>query len=342
MREAWSLLKDTYSEWSEHQAPRLGAALSYYTVLSMAPLVVVTIAVIGLAFGRKAAEGQIMTQIQGLVGHSGAEAIQTVVANSSKPASGIVATIIGLITLFLGASGVFGELRDSLNLIWEVPKKPDEGIFGMIRARFLSFGMVLAIGFVLLVSLVVSAGLSAVSAFMGGFLPIPAWVLQLVNFVFSLLVFTGVFAMIYRFLPDVRITWRDTFLGAAFTSVLFSIGKFLIGLYLGQATVTSAYGAAGSLVVVLIWVYYSAQIFFFGAEFTHVFATRYGSHVPRPEGGEVVTVPAHITNPGVAPEPKALGAAGRKDAAGAPSPWLVAALGGLAWWRGRSKKGTQA
>lgn len=344
MREVWALLKQTYSEWSQHQAPRLGAALAYYTVLSMAPLIIVVIAVIGLAFGRQAAEGQIMSQIQGLVGRTGAEAIQTVVANSSKPSTGIIATIVGLITLFFGASGVFTELRDSLNLIWEVPKKPDEGIWSMIRSRFLSFGMVLAVGFVLLVSLVVSAGISAAGAFMNGLLPVPAWVLQAVNMLFSLVVFTGVFALIYKFLPDEGITWRDTLFGAGFTSVLFTIGKFLIGLYLGQASITSAYGAAGSLVIVLIWVYYSAQIFFFGAEFTHVFAVRHGSHMPLGGGQEVVTVPSHITNPPDAPHQKKPDAVAtqRHAAAGGPSLWVVAAFGGLAWWRGRSKRRAQS
>jgi membrane protein len=341
MRKAWELVKETYTEWDRHQAPRLGAALAYYTVLSVAPLIIVVIAVIGLVFGRQAAEGQIMAQIQGLVGRTGAEAIQTVVANAYKPSSGIIATVIGLITLFAGASGAFAELHDSLNLIWEVAKKPEEGIRSMIRTRILSFGMVLAIGFVLLVSLVISAGISAAGAFMNHLLPIPAWILQAVNMSFSLIVFTGVFALIYKFLPDESITWRDTFFGAVFTSVLFTIGKYLIGLYLGQASVTSAYGAAGSLVIVLVWVYYSAQIFFFGAEFTHVFAIRRGSHMPAGAGQEVMTVPVKITNPPAArqPESRTGPTATRKQAAaGGPSLWLVAALGGMAWWRGRSNR----
>ncbi len=275
------LIKETFSEWTRHNAPKLGAALAYYTVLALAPLVIVVIAVIGLAFGHEAAQGQIMAQIQGMVGTQGAEAIQTVVANASKPSSGIVASLLGLLTLFFGASGVFVELRDSLNRIWEVPPKPDAGIWSMIRERFLSFGMVLAIGFVLLVSLLLSAALAAAGAFVSGFLPIPAWVLEIANSVLSLLVFIALFALIYMVLPETDIAWTDTLLGAAVTSILFTIGKYLIGLYLGTATIASTYGAAGSLVIVLIWVYYSAQVFFFGAEFTHVYALRYGSHRPK-------------------------------------------------------------
>jgi membrane protein len=294
----WQLLKDTHADWSRHQAPKLGAALAYYTVLALAPLVVVVVAVVGLVYGEQAAQGDLMRQIQDLVGRDGAQAIQTVIANAYKPASGILATVLGLITLFLGASGVFVELRDSLNKIWEAPPHPAGGIWPAIRERFLSFGMVLAIGFLLLVSLVLSAGIAAAGTFLKGLLPIPAWVLHAVNSTLSLVVFTLLFAMIYRFLPDVRITWRDTFLGAAFTSVLFTVGKLMIGIYLGKAGVASAYGAAGSLVIVLVWVYYSAQVFFFGAEFTHIYALRKGSHASDAHGSAAVaTLPVEIAGP---------------------------------------------
>lgn len=341
MGQIWRLLKESYAEWSRHQVPKLGAALAYYTLLSLAPLVVVVIAIIGLFFGEKAAHGQIMQQVQDMVGKDGAAAIQSMVASAYKPKSGIVATALGLVTLFLGASGVFVELRDSLNKIWEVPPKVEGGIWATIRERFLSFGMVLAIGFVLLVSLVVSAGITAAGTFVGGLLPVPEWVLHSVNALLSLVVFTLVFAVIYRFLPDVEITWRDTFLGAAFTSVLFTVGKLLIGLYIGKAGVASAYGAAGSLIVVLIWVYYSAQVFFFGAEFTHVFAMRRGSHSPNVTPGAVVTVPTPIGEP----QPPATQA--REDAAAGGAKLnptrtfaigLAAALGGLGWWRGKRSK----
>ncbi len=278
MSHIWALLKETYADWSRHNAPKLGAALAYYTVLAIAPLLVVVVAVIGLGFGQQAARGDILKQIEGMVGHEGAQVIQTVVAHAYQPKSGILASAVGLITLFLGASGVFLELRDSLNIVWEVAHNQDGGIWAMVRDRFLSFGMVLAVGFLLLVSLILSAAISAASAYLGNLLPVPGWTLQVANMLFSLVVTTAVFAMIYRFLPDKVIAWRDTLLGALFTSVLFTLGKYLIGLYLGQATVASAYGAAGSLVVVLVWVYYSAQIFFFGAEFTHVYAQRDGSY----------------------------------------------------------------
>jgi membrane protein len=341
----WQLLKQTSEDWMRHQAPKLGAALAYYTILSMAPLVVVVIAVIGLAFGQQAAHGDIMRQIEGLVGHEGAEAIQTIVANANKPKSGIIATLLGLLTLFLGASGVFVELRDSLNKIWEVPLRPGSGIWDTVKERFLSFGMVLAIGFLLLVSLVLSAAIAAASTFLNGLLPIPGWVLHAVNSALSFVVFTGVFAMIYRYLPDTRITWRDTILGAAFTAILFTAGKFAIGLYLGKAGISSTYGAAGSLVVVLVWVYYSAQVFFFGAEFTHVYALRKGSHSPDVHGSTaVVTVPVSITGPAeVPPPPSTKTRSMSSDDSRLNKPrtvalGLAAVMGGLGLWRGRSAK----
>jgi membrane protein len=294
MRRYWSLLKETYEEWDLHKAPKLGAGLAYYTILSLAPLLIVIISVIGFALGKKAAEGRILEQIQGLVGSQGAEAIQTVIANANKPATGTLATIIGLLTLFLGASGVFGELHDALNTIWDVPARQSAGFAGLIRQRFLSFGMVLAIGFLLLVSLVLSAGIAAAGTFVGGLLPVPEFVLQIVNLVVSVVVITALFALIYRFLPDEHPEWRDVIVGAAVTSVLFSVGKLLIGLYLGKASVGSPYGAAGSLVVVLVWIYYSAQIFLFGAEFTHVYARHRRPEAFRTREAPVVTVPAPI------------------------------------------------
>lgn len=347
VKKIWPLLVDTYNDWSRHKAPKLGAALAYYTILSMAPLIVVVIAIIGLVYGQDAARGQIIQQIQDLVGSDGAQAIQTVIANAYKPKSGIVATALGLITLFFGASGVFVELRDSLNIIWDVPPHPEAGIWDTIRERFLSFGLVLAIGFVLLVSLVVSAGIAAAGTFVGGLMPVPSWVLQTINSLLSLGIFTVLFAVIYRWLPDTHITWRDTFMGAAFTSVLFTIGKLGIGVYLGEAGVASTYGAAGSLVLVLVWVYYSAQVFFFGAEFTHVFALQEGSHSPGHHSMSVVTVPATVTGPG--PDADSIPPGQREQAAAGGAKLnptrtftvgLAAALGGLGWWRSRSKKRT--
>jgi membrane protein len=214
-----------------------------------------------------------------LVGKTGAEAIQAMIASASQPKAGLIATVISIVTLLFGASGVFGALQDALNTIWEVTPKPGRGVLGAIRDRFVSFTMLLGVAFLLLVALVLSAGLAALGKFVGGLLPVPEVVLQLVNLIISFGVITLLFAMIYRILPDVEIRWSDVWIGAAVTALLFTIGKFALGLYLGKGSVGSAYGAAGSLLVVLLWVYYSAQILFFGAEFTQVYANTYGSRV---------------------------------------------------------------
>ena len=273
----WLLLKETFSEWSEDKASRLAAALAYYTIFSIAPLLIIAIAVAGLAFGQEAARGQLDRQIQGLVGQQSAELIQTMVESASKPTSGIIATVIAIATILFGASGLFGQLQDALNTIWEVEPKPGRGILGIIKDRFLSFTMVLGIGFLLLVSLVLSALLSALDPYLTDLLPGSIYLLQILNFVISFGVITLLFAMIYKILPDVKIAWSDVWIGAAVTSLLFALGKFLIGLYLGNSSAGSAYGAAGSLVILLLWIYYSAQILLFGAEFTQVYAKKYGS-----------------------------------------------------------------
>lgn len=273
------LLEETFSEWSRHKAPRLGAALAYYTTLSLAPLVVVMIGLAGIFFGQEAARGQLVWQIQDLVGRDAAKAIEGMVKSAQTPSSGILATVIGTLTLLFGASVVFGELRDALNTVWGVPASEGLNILGEIRYRFFSFAMVLAVGFLLLVSLVLSTALAAIGKFFGSLLPTPEYVLHIANILLSFAVVTLLFALIYKVVPDVAIAWNDVWIGAAATSLLFSIGKFLIGLYLGKASVGSAYGAAGSLVVILVWVYYSAQIFFFGAEFTQVYANKFGSHL---------------------------------------------------------------
>lgn len=349
----WNLLKQTYTEWDAHHAPKLGAGLAYYTILSLAPLLIVVISVVEFAVGQKAAEGRLMDEIQGPVGAQGAEAIQTIIAHANQPSTGIVATIIGIVTLFLGASGVFGELHDALNTIWDIPQQQSTGIWNLVRQRFLSFGMVLAIGFLLLVSLVVSAGVAAAEKYMGNLLPMPGFLLHLINLVLSLAVTTLLFAMIFRFLPDRRIAWRDVWTGAAATALLFSIGKLLIGLYLGKASVGSAYGAAGSLVVVLVWVYYSAQIFLFGAEFTHVYArSRRPQEYPKQEA-PVATVPVQITGqtppPVTVPVPVNAQPAPTRTAAVSVPPsvspaigkavgiGVLAAIGGLGWYQSRRK-----
>jgi membrane protein len=290
LKSVWELIRKTLSSWSTINAPRLGAALAYYTVLSMAPLLVVCIGIAGMVFGAKAAEDQIAYQIQNVVGPQGGQVIQALLAQSGQHAQGLTSAIIGFVVLLFGASGVFGELRDSLNLVWGVESTSGAGLMGMLRYRFFSFAMVLAVGFLLLVSLVLSAAIAAAGKFFAYYLPAPEPLLHVGNLVFSFLVITVVFGLLYKVVPDVQIQWRDVWIGAGVTSLLFSIGKFLIGLYLGKASVGSAYGAAGSLVVFLVWVYYSAQVFLMGAEFTHVFAERHGSRAEeRAEVGPAAT-----------------------------------------------------
>ena len=273
------LLKETFHEWQEDKASRLAAALAYYTAFSIAPLIIIAIAIAAVVFGEEAARGGIDDQLRGLIGQQGATAVQEMIKNSSKPAEGTIATIISVVLLLFGASGVFGQLQDSLNTIWEVAPKPGRGIMGFIKDRFLSFAMVLGIGFLLLVSLLLSAILAALSNFLGGMMPSLSVLWGILNFLISFGVITVLFALIYRVLPDAKIAWGDVWTGAIITALLFTIGKSLIGLYLGNSSVGSTYGAAGSFVVFLLWVNYSAQILFFGAEFTQVYANKYGSRI---------------------------------------------------------------
>ena len=273
-----ALLGDTVSEWFKHKATRLAASLAFYSILSLAPLLVVVIGIAGLLFGQEAAQGQIVAQIEGLVGRDSAFAIQTMVENARQPGAGSLAAVLGLLMLFFSATTVVAELRDALNTIWEVPASEATGLtslLSILRERFFSLTMVLGVGFLLLISLIVNAWISALGSYFEGWLR--EVTLQVINSSLSLVVITGLFAMIYKAMPDVDLEWRDVILGAAVTAVLFTAGKFAIGLYLGKSGLGSTYGAAGSLVIVLLWVYYSALIFFFGAEFTQVFANHYGS-----------------------------------------------------------------
>ena len=274
MKSWLSRLKKTFSEWKKREAPRRGAALAFYTILSLAPLLILVVALSAFLFGKAGAQEQILSQFRQLVGEDGARVIESVLTSADKPSAGLVASVIGVVTLLLGAAGVLVELRESLNRLWDVQiKKRAGGIIGFLRGKILSLGMVLAFGFLLLVSLAVSAGLTASGKFFAhlGVLPPSAW--EVVNFLLSMAVVAALFALIFRFLPDVRLPWRDVWRGAVLTAVLFTIGKTLIGFYLGKAGVGSAYGAAGSLVVLVVWIYYSAQIFFFGAMFTRVIAS---------------------------------------------------------------------
>jgi membrane protein len=274
------LLGDTYEEWYKHKAPRLSAALAFYTALSLAPLLIVVIAVAGFFFGQQAAQGQIVWQIQGLVGHTSAVAIEGVIEGARKPLTGSLAAVLGVGLLLFTATAVVAELRDSLNTIWEVPVTELQGfksILSFVRERFFSFALVLGVGFLLLVSLVINAGLAAAGTALQGHISIPEWIAQATSTIASLIVATGLFGLVYKIMPDVDLEWRDVLLGALITSLLFNTGKLVVGMYLGKTSLASTYGAAGSLVVCLFWVYYSALIFFFGAEFTQVFANRYGS-----------------------------------------------------------------
>jgi membrane protein len=279
----FNLLKDTIREWSEDGGNRLAAALAYYTTFSLAPLLVLVIAIAGLVGGREAAQTQTMAEVQDLLGTDGREFVQGMIESASRPTTGWTATLLGAVTLLFGALGVFGELQNSLNTIWEVKPKPArgfiDGVKRFILKRVVSFTMVLGVGFLLLASLVVSAAVSALGAYIGTRWPLADFWLQLINFIISFLVVTLLFAMIFKVLPEIKIAWKDVWLGAAVTSALFSLGKFLIGLYLGRSQVGNTFGAAGSLAILLVWIYYSAQILFFGAEFTQVYANRYGSKI---------------------------------------------------------------
>jgi membrane protein len=275
----FQLIKSAAREWSEDKASRLAAALAYYAAISLAPLIIIFTGITGWAFGRAAAANQIVGQIEGLVGHKSAQVIQNIIAQANKPASGIVSSVVGTVILLAGASGVFGALQDGLNTIWEVAPKPGRGVPRIIKDRFLSLTMVLGVGFLLLTSLIISAGLAVLGKYIAGILPLSWLALEILNLLVSFAVVATLFALIFKVLPDVEIAWSNVWIGACITSLLFTIGKFLIGLYLGRGTVGTAYGAAGSLVVILIWIYYSAQILFFGAELTKVYANRFGSHI---------------------------------------------------------------
>ncbi|NJL79208.1 MAG: YihY/virulence factor BrkB family protein [Richelia sp. SL_2_1] len=279
LKQIWRLLKETFKEWNDDKASRLAAALSYYTIFSLAPLLIIAIAIAGAVFGDEAASGEIVRQIQGLVGRDGAEVIQTALQNAQKPDTRNIASIISIAILLFGASNVFAQIQDALNTIWEVQPKPGRNIWQTLRKRFLSFAMVGGVGFLLLVSLIVNTTLTAMVNYFSGLLPGFDFLWQIANFIISFAVITLLFALIYKVMPDAKIAWNDVWIGSAITSLLFVIGKYLLGLYLGNGSFGSAYGAAGSLIVLLAWINYAAQIIFFGAEFTQVYASKYGSHI---------------------------------------------------------------
>jgi membrane protein len=280
LRALFELLRETFDEWLADKALRMGAALAYYSIFSTAPLFIIAVAVVSLIFGDAAANQQLGGELEQLIGQPGAQAIQNIVAHSRSMGAGGWAAAIGVATLLIGASGVFSELQDSLNTIWKVVPKSDSTWLALVRVRLLSLGLVVTVGFLLLVSLVLTAVLSAVSKFLTpASLPGGAYLWQAANVLVSFAVITFLFAVMYKILPDVKVGWDNVWVGALVTAFLFTVGKFLIGFYLGQSSVTSAYGAAGSLVLLLLWVYYSSLLFLFGAEFTRVYARKYGSVV---------------------------------------------------------------
>ncbi|WP_414619251.1 YihY/virulence factor BrkB family protein [Calothrix sp. CCY 0018] len=279
VKQIWRLLKETFKEWNDDKASRLAAALSYYTIFSLAPLLIIAIAIAGAVFGDEAASGEIVRQIQGLVGKAGAEVIQTALQNAQKPDTRNFASIISIAVLLFGASNVFAQIQDALNTIWEVEPKPGRSIWQTLRKRFLSFAMVGGVGFLLMMSLIVNAVLTGMVNYFGSLIPGFDFLWQFANFAISFAVITLLFALIYKFIPDAKIAWNDVWVGSAMTSLLFVIGKSLLELYLGSGSFGSAYGAAGSLIVLLAWINYAAQIIFFGAEFTQVYASKYGSHI---------------------------------------------------------------
>jgi membrane protein len=275
----WNLLKASVSEWSKDKSPRLGAALSYYTIFAMPPLFMIAIFMASLVFDPASVRTQMFSEVGGLIGQKSAEAIQAAMTAQYETHKGLVASVIAIVTLLVTSTGLFIELQDALNTIWGVEVKPGSGVTGFIRIRLMSFAMVVGIGFVLLVSLIVSAALAAFSKYVNDLFPGVGILSVVVSDLVAFGVITVLFAMIFKVLPDVKIGWRYVWVGGAVTSLLFTLGKFLLGLYLGRSTTISAYGAAGSVVLILLWVYYSAQILFFGAEVTKVYANRFGARV---------------------------------------------------------------
>jgi membrane protein len=277
-----SLMFDAANGWLDHRASRTGAALAFYTVFSLAPVLTLSIAIAGFFFGEAAARGEIVGQIGDLVGPQGAELVQSVLRNANRPGAGTIATVVSVVTLIFGANTALAELKTGLDQTWQVPPERRTGFWYSVRTRLLSVGLILSLGFLLLVSLVISAALTALERLSRGEMLINT-VLTWVNFLFAFALVAALFATIYKVLPSVKIAWRDVTIGSLVTAFLFTLGKFAIGMYIGNSGVASTYGAAGSVVLILVWVYYSAQILLYGAEFTHAFAYRFGSYAKRPQ-----------------------------------------------------------
>lgn len=278
-RQVGLLFKDAGKGWVDDGASNLAAALSFYTLFSISPLLVVAIAVAGLLYGEAAATGEALARMEAMMGPQAAAAVQTILANTADRGAGIVATVAGLVGVLLGATGVFGHLQRALNRMWKVRPRPGQGVMAMVRARLAAFCLVVVVGFLLLLSLAAATALSALGETLAGYLPFSSFALQAFNFGVALLVTAAGFAILFKVLPDGAIRWRDLWVGALGTAVLFSVGRWLIGLYLAHGSASSAYGAAGSMVLLLLWIYYSAQVLFFGAELTRAYAERFGEGV---------------------------------------------------------------
>jgi membrane protein len=301
LKNIWILVKAAASSWVADYAQSMGAALAYYTMFSIAPLLLIAISIAGLIFGADVARGEILGQLQGLMGQQGADAVRGLLESVSKPAESISAMLVGTVLLLVGATTVFGELQDALDRIWRAPKRNRGGLWTLLRARLLSFGMIMGIGFLLTVSLVISAMLSALGKWWGPLFADWETLASAIDFLISFALVTTMFAIIYKVMPRAKVDWADVWIGAAVTAFLFTIGKFLIGLYIGKSGVTSVFGAAGSLVVVLVWVYYSAQIFLMGAEFTWAYALTFGSRKEQALPAAAPAIPSQTTK--VQPDP---------------------------------------
>jgi membrane protein len=286
IKPIWTLIKEAFSSWKQDYAPSMGAAIAYYTMFSIAPLLLIVISVAGMFFGADVVQGAVLSQLEGLMGKQGAEAIEEMLARVNRPEEGILGTVIGVVVLLIGASTVFAEIQGALDRIWRAPaRKQGSGLWSLLRGRLLSFGMILGFAFLLMVSLLMDAALAALAKWWGPWFGAWEALAHALSLAVSFAMFTVMFAMIYKFMPRVSIRWRDVWVGAAVTALLFAIGKFLIGLYLGKSEIGTSFGAAGSVVIVMVWVYYSAQIFLLGAEFTWVYSHEFGSRrgQPRPK-----------------------------------------------------------
>lgn len=335
----FKLLKETFDAWMEDNALRLSAALAYYSIFSIAPLLVIAISVAGLVLGEEAVRGQLGAQLQGYIGAQAAGAVEGMVKSASKPSDGWLGASIGFVTLMLGASGVFAQLKDALNTIWEVKAKGGAGVWGFLRARLLNFGMVLVIGFLLLTSLLLTTAFAALSGYIERVIGLPPFIGVLVGFTISLALVTVLFAFIFKVLPDAQIEWRHVWIGAVVTALLFELGKFGLGFYLGRESTASSFGAAGSVVLLLLWVYYASCILLFGAEFTQVYARATGHEIKPAAGAVPVTaearaqqglVPADVIH--APPKPILIPVAARET--GANPLGLLLAVTGIAFLAG--------